>query len=294
MKKIQFTNIKFSLTFILVLLSSVCFSQSKKEQIEILNVRIDSLSQLIALEHLTNEEKSNKILELSTKLSSLENNLNTLKNELNKLNSDFEKSNSESISLKQQLINYEKIIIDLQTLMTLKSDSLNTLKVNLKKAAMAQVTNKVTCTEKESKNEEYGDPILAKTCLYKKYKTISKGYPDYKGRYSYEYSVYEQQENGGYLQIKNATLFNENKNELLSIINSKIEKDYKSYSKDPETKDCFEGALFTTFNFDQLAIDFDFDKINFIVNFGLNGACMSVDGTVVSFNLDEIQKYLKE
>ncbi len=276
------------------MLSSVCFSQSKKEQIEILNIHIDSLSQLIASEHLINEEKSNKILELSTNLSSLDHKINILKDELKKLNSDFEKSNSESKSLKQQLINNEKIIIDLQTRLTLITDSLNTLKINLKKAAIAQVKNKVTCTEIETKNDEGDDPILVKTCLYKKFKTISKGYPDYKGRYSYDYSVYEKQENGSYVQIKNATLFNENKNELLSIINSKIEKDYKSYSNDPENKDCFQGALFIPFNFDQLAIDFDFDKINFNVTFGLSGDCMHVDGTFVSFNLDEIQKYFNE
>ncbi len=123
---------KFTLTFILLLLSSVSFSQSKKEQIEILNIRVDSLSQLVASERLINEEKSNQILELSTKLSSLDHNINILKNELSKLNSDFEKSNSESKSLKQQLINNHKIIIDLQTQLTLKTDSLNTLKTNLK------------------------------------------------------------------------------------------------------------------------------------------------------------------
>jgi hypothetical protein len=81
---------------------------------------------------------------------------------------------------------------------------------------------------------------------------------------------------------------------LLSIVNSKIEKDYMTYSNDPETKDCFENASFTPFNFDQLAIDFDADTINFKVTFGLSGACMSVDGTTVSFTLDEIQKYLIE
>jgi hypothetical protein len=161
-------------------------------------------------------------------------------------------------------------------------------------ATMAQETNKVTCTEKKSKNKEGGDPILTKTCLYKKYKTISKGQPDYKGRYSYEYSVFKKQENGSYVQIKNAALFNENKNELLSIINSKIEKDYKTYSNDSETKDCFEGTSFTPFEFDQLGIDFDVDKINFNVTFGLSGACMSVDGTIVSFTLEEIQKYLNK
>ncbi len=155
-------------------------------------------------------------------------------------------------------------------------------------------SNKATCIEKESKNEDGGDPILTKTCLYKIYKTISTGYPDYKGRYSYEYSVFKKQANGSYVQIKNAALFNENKNELLSIINSKIKKDYISYSNEPEAKDCFDGASFTPFNFDQLGIEFGDDYINFSVTFGLSGACMAVDGTGVSFNLDEIQKYLNE
>lgn len=173
------------------------------------------------------------------------------------------------------------------------SESTN-IKTTIEKTETSITSNKATCSEKESKNEYGHDPILTKTCLYKKYKTISKGYPDYKGRYSYEYSVFMKQVNGSNVQIKNATLFNENKNELLSIINSKIEKDYKSYSNNPETKDCFEGASFTPFNFDQLGIYFDDDQINFNVTFGLCGACMSVDGTIVSFNLDEIQKYLNE
>jgi len=155
-------------------------------------------------------------------------------------------------------------------------------------------SNKVTCTEKESKNEDGGDPILTKTCLYKKYKTISKGYPDYKGRYSYEYSVFKKQENGSYVQIKNPLLFNKNKNELLSIINSKIKKDYMLFSNDPETKDCFEGSSFTPYNFDQLGIDFNADGIYFHVTFGLSGACISVDGTIISFNLDEIKNYLNQ
>ena len=54
---------------------------------------------------------------------------------------------------------------------------------------MPIASNKVTCTEKESKNDYGGGPIITKTCLYKAYKTISKGLPDYKGRYSYEYSI---------------------------------------------------------------------------------------------------------
>ena len=161
-------------------------------------------------------------------------------------------------------------------------------------AAKSQVQSHVTCTEQESQNEEGGGPLLTKTCLFKKYKIITQGSADFKGRYSYEYSVFKQEENGSYVQIKNAMLFNENKNELLSIINSKIKKDYMSFSNDPETKDCFEGASFTPYNFDQLGIDFNADGVNFNVTFGLSGSCMSVDGTIVSFNFDEINKYLNQ
>ena len=154
--------------------------------------------------------------------------------------------------------------------------------------------NSVTCTEQESPNEEGGGPLLTKNCLYKNYKSITQGYPDYKGRYSYGYSIFKKEGNGNYVQIQNAMLFNGNKYELLSIINSKIKKDYTSFSNDPETKDCFEGASFTPYNFDQLGIDFNADGVNFNVTFGLSGSCMSVDGTIVSFNFDEINKYLNQ
>ena len=156
-------------------------------------------------------------------------------------------------------------------------------------------SNKVICTEKETKDEDGGeDPVITKTCLYKNYKTISKGYPDYKGRYSYEYSLFSKQADGSYVQIENASLFNQYQNELLSLINSEIEKVYDSDSIDPETKDCFDGEPFAPFSFEQMGIDFEDDKINFNVTFGLSGACMSVDGTTVSFSLDEIKRYLNE
>jgi thiol-disulfide isomerase/thioredoxin len=85
-----------------------------------------------------------------------------------------------------------------------------------------------------------------------------------------------------------------NKNELLSIVNAKIEKDYMSFYNDPESRDCFDGASFMPYTIDQLGIEFSTYGIDFNVAFGLSGACMSVDGTKVSFNFDEIRKYLKE
>ena len=158
----------------------------------------------------------------------------------------------------------------------------------------AQVSNKATCKEKESKTNDLIDPIIIKTCFYKNYKAISKGYPDYKGRYSYEYTLFKKQKNGSYIKIKNSTFFNENKNQFLSLINSKIEKDYLLFSNDPDTKDCFNGDQFTPFDFEQLGIIFDDNNIIFNVYFGLSSACMSVDGTIISFELSDIQKFIND
>lgn len=64
--------------------------------------------------------------------------------------------------------------------------------------------------------------------------------------------------------------------------------------KNPDTKDCFLGNTFVTFNFDQMGITFSDNVMNFEVSFGLPGACMSVDGSIVSIELSEIQQYLSE
>ena len=131
MNKGKVTIKKSSSTIILILLSYISFSQSKKEQIEILNSRLDSLSQLVISERSINFEKNNQIHELIAKLSSSENQINILKNEVSKLNSDFEKIKYESKGLKKEMGDKQIIINDLQTQMMLKTDSINVLKSNL-------------------------------------------------------------------------------------------------------------------------------------------------------------------
>ena len=150
----------------------------------------------------------------------------------------------------------------------------------------------VMCSEKEMPNPDTEDPIINKTCLFKEYKTISIGSPDYKGRYSYEYKLYKKQSNGTFKKVKNVSLFNEKKNELLSLINAKIKKEYDLYAQDPESSDCFDQMSFVPFTFEQLGIDFDNNSINFNVTFGVSGACSSVDGTGIALSLNEIKQYL--
>lgn len=171
-------------------------------------------------------------------------------------------------------------------------DTVQHISIDKEESKQIDSTDVVMCSEKEMPNPDTEDPIINKTCLYKHYKTISIGSPDYKGRYSYEYKLYKKQENGTFKKVKNVSLFNEKKTELLSLINAKIKKEYDLYAQDPESSECFDQMSFVPFTFEQLGIDFDNNSINFNVTFGLSGACSSVDGTGIAFSLDEIKQYL--
>ena len=111
-----------------------------------------------------------------------------------------------------------------------------------------------------------------------------------KGRFSYNYSVLL---NGK--KVKNEAIFNDKLPELLGKLNKKILKDYTTFYTAEETKDCFDGMPKNpTFSINDMGIDFEDDKINFNVIFGLPGMCMSVDGTIISLSLEEIEPYLKK
>lgn len=171
-------------------------------------------------------------------------------------------------------------------------DTVQDMSIEKTESKQTDSVDVVICSEKETPNPDTEDPIINKTCLYKHYKTISIGSPDYKGRYSYEYKLYKKQSNGTFKKVQNVSLFNEKKNELLSLINAKIKKEYDLYAQDPESSDCFDQMSFVPFTFEQLGIDFDNNAINFNVTFGVSGACSSVDGTGIALSLNEIKQYL--
>lgn len=171
-----------------------------------------------------------------------------------------------------------------------KTEKTNTdsAKVQLKnQAENTAFAEKATCSQKGKDGEE-----TLQTCLYKNYKAVQEGFPDLKGRYSYRYTLFKKENGKEYKEIKNAEMF-EKGEELLAIINSKIKKDYETFASDPQSQDCFEGQTFKPFGFDELGISFDEKNINFNVTFGLMNTCMSVDGTIVSFAWQDIEKYLK-
>ena len=150
-----------------------------------------------------------------------------------------------------------------------------------------------SCLQTEKYNEGMDDSIIIKTCFFKRYKSVSTGTPDYKGRYSWEYEMFRMM-NGRYMEVKNTEVFNDKQAQLMALINKKIHAEYKKYTADPETKECLDGVDITQqYAIDDLGIDFDNNQFNFSVSLGLDGACYVVDITTVSFNFGEIQVYLK-
>jgi hypothetical protein len=75
--------------------------------------------------------------------------------------------------------------------------------------------------------------------------------------------------------------------------NDKIQKDFAAFKADNNVKECLSDFdSIPKYEMDDLQISFYQDEIWFQVNWGLSGACRSVDGTIVSFKANEISKYL--
>jgi hypothetical protein len=150
----------------------------------------------------------------------------------------------------------------------------------------------VTCSEKETAGEEGGEPGIIRECKYRDYMTVTEGYPDYKGRYFYGYTVFKKGAGGKYVEVKNSAIFNSRREDLLAKINARISRDYNQYSRDPEYRDCFEGSSPRTYDFEDLGIEFSQGEVHFHVSFDLSSACLSVDGTTVTLSLEDLQAYL--
>jgi hypothetical protein len=152
---------------------------------------------------------------------------------------------------------------------------------------------KLTCTEKELKNGNAQDPILVKTCYIKNFKFVEVSRPDYTGRYDSEYKLFVRV-NNKYQRTVNSSLFNKDQGKLVSIINERIQKEYKDDLADTSINDCFDGLdSIPTYKMNDFKISFYENKIWFIVDWGLSGYCRGVDGAIITFEIAEIEKYLK-
>ncbi|MFT3935304.1 MAG: hypothetical protein QM726_16885 [Chitinophagaceae bacterium] len=155
-------------------------------------------------------------------------------------------------------------------------------------------TTIVKCIENDQKNPDSGDPIVVKTCLYKNFKFKTTSFPDFAGRYfNTKHEVYVLV-NKKYIKTTNSNVFNKSQGELVSIINKRIQKDFKDFSTDSTTKKCFTGLhSIPIYKMNDFRISFNNDEIWFEVNWDVPMACRDVDGTIISFKLSQIREYLK-
>jgi uncharacterized protein (TIGR02145 family) len=135
----------FLLIFLLAI--EISFSQSKKEQIEILTNRVDSLKHVVITQSKTINDKNSQISVLNTKITSLESNLSVLNDNVSKLSSELQTFKTESKTKQQELIAKNTEISNLQLQIKSKTDSLNLLLAELEKLKPAPkpvVTNNNT------------------------------------------------------------------------------------------------------------------------------------------------------
>jgi hypothetical protein len=154
---------------------------------------------------------------------------------------------------------------------------------------------KVSCTEEERKVDEAGFGTDIKTCVYKNVKIVEENYYDYADRFNGSItSIFVKQSNGNYVKVKNEDIFNQNKQELLSLINSKLEKEFNINSKDTSeyNSNCYEGTIFERKQFDDLHISISGNGVFGFDAFLQNGRQYCREYTTVSFTFPEIQKYL--
>ena len=114
----------FLLFFLLVI--KISFSQSKKEQIEILTNRVDSLNQVVSSQSRTINDKNSQISGLNTKITNLESSISYLNADINKLTLELQESKKEIATKAQEISN-------LQAQLKTKTDSLTFVLSELKK-----------------------------------------------------------------------------------------------------------------------------------------------------------------
>jgi len=85
----------------------ISFSQSKKEQIEILNKRVDSLTQVVSSKDKRINDQTSQINSLNSTITSLEGKITSLNSNVSKLNSEVQTLTSDSKN-KQQELNQKK------------------------------------------------------------------------------------------------------------------------------------------------------------------------------------------
>jgi len=265
--------------------SKIVSAFTKKKQIAALNIKVDSLNKVVqsknnlikqkedSVSYLLSDiqNKNNSLSDNSLKINQLEQDLNRKKVVLDSLNHVIADNQAYSIFQRNEdSLRYQNLLRKLSDRNTFIVDSL-----------------KASQNIRKSKQE----PTKVETYYFKDFKSVITGVPDEKNRYTYTFELFHK--NGEeYVKAENASLFNDKKQDLLDIINKRIQKDFNSsYKIDPK---CFTSKNPPIYDFKKLGIEFKDGKINFYAVFDFTTPnCYYLYGyTSVEFTVDELKDYL--
>jgi hypothetical protein len=179
----------------------------------------------------------------------------------------------------------------------IKNDA-NTNDINADSTAVVKVDNHVVCTEQEQttydKDLEENLTSNVKECKFRDYKSIQTSYMNPRnGHESYDYQLFKMI-NDKYAPVKNAELFKNNKEELLTLINNRMREVINRHYGEEGGSDCLEGNYSPDkkFSYDEMGITFEEGKIIIHISLELIDACAAFDQNTVELNLEEVEKYL--
>lgn len=271
--------------FTILFFSNNLVAQSKKDQILLLNHKIDSLEVVIKSLVGTIDDKKTEVNTLNTEIDKNITAIAAAHKKNDELYSELA-IYKDSITKSELTIKFQQYQINQKNADSLKYFHLisklseqNTFITDSLKSALAIKRTKI-------------EPTKIETFYFKDFKSVITGVPDEKNRYAWSFELFQKIGNE-YQKVSNVTLFNDKKEELLTVINQKIQKDYVSaYKADPK---CFKLSTPPVFDFKNLGIEFKDGKINFYASFDFaNETCFYLYGyTSVEFTNEEIQKYLK-
>lgn len=133
------------LLLIFLLVGQISFSQSKKEQIEILTYRVDSLKRVLDTERNTNNKKEvdykEQISSLQKQLENLNASLTKTKEELAKKDVEFKKSNQELLNKSMEIKVLENQINEKEKQIVTLNSQVDELKVKLEQLSLNSKTD---------------------------------------------------------------------------------------------------------------------------------------------------------
>jgi len=266
MKKIFF--------IILIFQTNLTFSQSKKEQIELLKGNVDSLKTVLENERNSN---LNKVQDLNSTIENFENLISSLKSEVKDAKYNVNQKKIENNQLKSELL-----------------DSINYYKNKLN---TTNLFYEVFLIEQGFMSNSYGaarpvtsDGIkdIGNLKIFTRSKLLN---PEAEMGHEFVYkttSSFYQLRDNAYQLVKLEECFNSKKNEILAVITNKI----KEILKNPEYLDPCEVIRKT------VKFPLDFENLLFYIDedrycFQFAEASLCGGETEISFSKEEILQYLK-